>query len=180
MEMQEVWTHLDCAAAATARKFNLNDADREELCSRLKCKLIVAAHTAKINPYIASPETYLCRVIDHELHDWKAERYGVRTEAKDWRDRRILYSPSRYGTVAKMIRAVDFHLACEPLSPEAREVLELRLYKSSNLKEIGRSLGFSKRRVLTLWDEVKRTLSRYYRRQYRPSPRAATPPKSGT
>ncbi len=159
------WTHLRCVTKQTSRKFNLNQDDQDELYSQLKCAAYAAAITGH-DPAKGTGETYLNGVIQKVLTDWKKEQYEKRTEAEEWRDRQILYSPTRYGTVAKMIRMIDFNLAKELL--DHKEELGLfEKYVSGNdaIKAVGKELGYSDRRTLELWAEIKRKFAKYYGRK---------------
>lgn len=162
---ESTWTHLRCITKQTSRKFNLNQGDQDELYSRIKCAAYAAAITGH-DPTKGTGETYLNGAIQHVLTDWKKEQYGKTSDDDEERIRRILYSPTRYGTVAKMIRMIDFDLAKELLDPEEElGLFEKYVYGNDPIKAVGKELGYSDRRTLELWAEIKGKLAKYYGRK---------------
>lgn len=162
---ESTWTHLRCITKQTSRKFNLNQGDQDELYSRIKCAAYAAAITGH-DPTKGTGETYLNGAIQHVLTDWKKEQYGKTSDDDEERIRRILYSPTRYGTVAKMIRMIDFDLAKELLDPEEElGLFEKYVYGNDPIKAVGKELGYSDRRTLELWAEIKRKFAKYYGRK---------------
>lgn len=160
------WEHLRVVTNRTARKFNLSDDDKEELHARLLAK-VLGTEGRNFDHGRARWETYLNAVIENELTDWKKEQFATRTKAEEWRDRRILYSPTRYGTVGKMVRTVDFNLALAELDDDELKLLDLHVYGNTPVKEAGRRIGLSKRGTLSAWESVQRKFAKYYRRGLR-------------
>ena len=65
-----------------------------------------------------------------------------------------------------MIRMIDFNLAKELLDPK-EELGLFEKYVSGNdaIKAVGKKLGYSDRRTLELWTEIKRKFAKYYGRK---------------
>lgn len=158
------WDHILVLTNKNARKFNLSDDEKEELHMTLLAKAVFVIHS-NYDSTRATDETYVNSVLHHALVDWKKDRYEKKSVAEEWRDRRILYSPTRYGTVAKMIRQIDFDLAKELLEDNELALFERIVYDNAPIKEAGSSLGYSKRRTLSLWASIKDKLSGYYSRK---------------
>ena len=158
------WDHILVLTNKNARKFNLSDDEKEELHMTLLAKAVFVIHS-NYDSTRATDETYVNSVLHHALVDWKKDRYEKKSVAEEWRDRRILYSPTRYGTVAKMIRQIDFNLAKELLEDNELALFERIVYDNAPIKEAGSSLGYSKRRTLSLWATIKDKLSGYYARK---------------
>lgn len=156
------WTHIRCATKRTARKFNLDDDNREELYSRLKCAAYAAALT-RYDSNRAKGETFIAGVVRHVLHDWRTEQFEKIDNSNEDLNRRILYSETRYGTVGKMLRTVDFDLAKLELTDEERLLLEWYVYANDNLKSIGKHLGHKKHTTLELWASIKSKIRFYYK-----------------
>ena len=158
------WDHILVLTNKNARKFNLSDDEKEELHMTLLAKAVMVVHS-NYDPTKAKDETYVNSVLQHTLVDWKKERYEKKSPAEEWRDRSILYSPTRYGTVAKMLRQIDFDLAKELLTDDELELFERIVYDNSPIKDAGSGLGYSKRRTLAMWASIKDKFSRYYNRK---------------
>ena len=158
------WDHILVLTNKNARKFNLSDDEKEELHMTLLAKAVFVIHS-NYDSTRATDETYVNSVLHHALVDWKKDRYEKKSAAEEWRDRRILYSPTRYGTVAKMILKIDFNLAKELLKDNELALFERIVYDNAPIKEAGSSLGYSKRRTLSLWATIKDKLSGYYSRK---------------
>ena len=162
---ERTWTHLRCITKMTAHKFYLNKDEQDELYSRIKCAAYAAAIRG-FDPAKGSIDTYLSRAVFYVLSDWKKEHFEKQGDEDEERVRNILYSPTRYGTVAKMIRMIDFDLAKELLDPEEElGLFEKYVYGNDAIKAVGKELGYSDRRTLELWASIKGKLARYYGRK---------------
>lgn len=160
------WQHLSIEVERAARQFSLNEDAKEELFAEIRHKVILAAYNVRLDPEKASLKTYLETVIHNALKDWKdakgKEQLKDETES---RDRRILYSPTRYGTVGQMVRKIDFDLAKLGLTEHELDILNRVVYEYQAVKDIGREMGIGKNKILREWAGIKEKLAKYYGRK---------------
>lgn len=63
------WTHISIECGKVARRFHLNEDDREELESHIRCEVRMAM-ARKFNPKKGRPYTFVQRVVRNQLCTW--------------------------------------------------------------------------------------------------------------
>lgn len=170
--------HIDCVVGQMGRRFHLEDDARADLRSILNATLTFAAKSGAWDPERSSFATFLSKKVDYALLGWKDEQFQKkpcpdesdeefrqRVASEQARDRGILYPPSRYGTVGKMMRQIDWNLALATLEEDELALLKAYVYGNAPLKEAGRSLGYTDYATLGLYKEICKKLARAYNRR---------------
>ena len=163
---KRVWLNLLIQLNRTVRKFHLNDTERDELATEMRYHVIAAPQRNYSRDGGASLDTFLNSVINHKLATWKHRRFEA-TVFHDQREddaRRILYSPTRYGQVRRMVLVIDFNAAFETLDDDEQRLARL-LMTGMGKRQAAARLHISKTTAYERWRSICQKFARAYHRR---------------
>lgn len=163
---KRVWLNLLIQLNRTVRKFHLNDTERDELATEMRYHVIAAAKRNFSRHGGAGLDTFLNSVIRVRLTEWKRRHSEAITFRHQREDdaRRILYSPTRYGQVRRMVLVIDFNAAFETLDDGEQRLARL-LMTGMGKRQAAATLHISKTTTYERWRSICQKFARAYHRR---------------
>lgn len=184
--------HLDCVLRRTARKFNLDDDNRDELAAFLRHEMIASA--VSWQPGAASLATYQSRAIDYAAIRWKKGYFaeagarplmaagtpiGYQNSADDtefsaadrWvydQEQEAATDDAGYEAPRQALKSYRYHLklidfrAFRALLTPLQDRIVAEHLRGATLEEIRQALGLSIRRFYAEWGKLRRVARWFY------------------